>query len=412
MRYKNATSLLARARQCIPNGVYGHFRSYAMTSTTSFGIPAEYPHFLDRAYGCRFVDTDGNEYIDYMCGYGPAIVGYGNERVDAAVVQEITRGISYSFPTPHYLELAETLVSRLACADWVVFALNGSDAIQLALVTARAHTGRSRVVATNGAYHGNQPWCSKGLGRVEADRSETTFIDCGDLDQLDEALRHEGVAAFVVCPYEQLVGLPNRMPDTDYWSEVRRICDQYGTLLLVDDVRSGFRLHQAGSCAYFNINADLVCYGKAMANGYPLACATGRAALMAAAERIFVSGTFWGFAPSFAAAEVTLAILSEADNMGHLATMGRQLTDGLTAAASANGFRLSISGPPALPIVLFEDDKEYAVARAFAQAMAHRGSFIHPTHNWFIGLAHTAEDIDLTIEHAQGALAKMIRRGI
>ena len=404
--------LLARARHVLPNGVFGHRRSFAFVDGAAIGIPPDYPHFVESASGCRFRDADGRTFIDYLCGYGPMIAGYGNARIDAAFVEEQRRGVCYSFPATVEIELAEHLVARHVGMAFSAFSLNGTDAISLALAIARDHTGRAPLVIAEGAYHGNLPAVSTGPGRIDADRASTRVVPWGDEDALRVALEHGGPAAAVLlCPYDQRVGAPNRLPEPGYWSAVRRLCDATGTLLILDDVRSGFRLHPRGSAARFDISPDLICVSKAMANGYPIAATLGRTAARESAERVFVTGTFWSFAPAQAAALATLRLLDESDACAHLDTMGRRLTDGLRERALAHGFSLSISGPSALPLVLFEDDPGLRLARGFARAMAQRGSLIHPTHNWFLSLAHGPDDIDATLAQAEDALRDLRTHG-
>ena len=407
MKYKNSSDLLRRAVEVVPNGVFGHHRSYAFAGTVFEPIPRDYPHFVRRAEGCRFEDVDGNEYIDYLCGYGPMIVGYGNQRVEQAFAREQANGICHTFPSERYPELARLLVDGHAGLDWAAFAMNGTDAIHLALLVARVETGRSLVVAADSAFHGNQPWCSRGHGRADGDRDLTRFVPWGDAEALGQILADEPVAAVVLCPYEQLVGAPNPLPEDGYWDDVRRHCTLHGTVLIIDDVRSGFRLHPKGTCARFGIDADLVCVSKAIANGHPLAAALGKDFLREAAARVFMSGTFWGYAPALAAALETQAILGESDATAHFAAMGRRLTAGLSERAADRGFALSVSGPHAMPMVLFHDDPEYVLISAFAEALAGLGSLIHPTHSWFLSLAHRQEDIDQTLDHAEEAMGRL-----
>ena len=407
--FLRSTDLAQRAAQVVPNGVFGHQRSFVFAGGVSRPIPADYPHFVSRAEGCRFWDVDGNEFIDYLCGYGPMIVGYRNERVDRAAEAERAEGTCYNFPSVRYVELAERLVALEPVARWASFALNGTDALMLGLVVARAATGRSALVVADGAFHGNQPWAREGPGWSPGDRSQTRTVPWGDADALGELLASEPVAAVVLCPYEQLVGADNRMPPPGYWDAVRHHCTAHGCLLMIDDIRSGFRLDAAGSCAHFGIQPDLICLSKAMANGYPVAALVGTDAVRPAAEEVFVSGTFWGFGPALAAALATLDLLGEPGTRERLSALGRRLTDGLSALAQVHDLQLVVTGPAALPHVRFDGDVDYELAARFATLMAVQGSFVHPTHNWFLSLAHQPDDIDRTLEHAEVALAGVTR---
>jgi glutamate-1-semialdehyde 2,1-aminomutase len=217
-------------------------------------------------------------------------------------------------------------------------------------------------------------------------------------------LEAEPVAAVVLCPYEQLVGAENRFAPIGYWDHVREACTRHGTQLIIDDIRSGFRIDTAGTCVHFGIRPDLVTQSKAMANGYPIATLTGTDHLREAASAVFVSGTYWGYAPAMGAAMATLDLLAEPGAQEHLDMVGGRLTDGLAALAAGHGQELLVSGPPAMPHVRFAGDDDYALACSFAQRMALEGSLVHPVHNWFLSLAHTPADIDRTLEHAESAM--------
>ena len=399
-------ALLDRARAVIPHGVFGHRRSFAFVDGAAIGIPDDYPHFVAAARGCRFTAADGREHIDYLCGYGPMIAGYARPEVDAAFAAQQARGLCYSLPSDLEVALAERLVARAPGAAFAAFSLSGTDAIGVALAIARAHTGRRAIVAARGAWHGNHANLSMGTGRDDAERPHTRWVAWGDEAELDAALAREPVAAVLLCPYDQQVGADNPLPPPGKWAALRRLCDRHGALLVLDDVRAGLRLDPRGSAAHFGVEPDLTCLAKALANGYPVAATLGRAALRPAAEAIFVSGTFWGFAPALAAAQATLDLIDDAA-CAHMAAMGARLTDGLAALAARHGHALVVSGPPALPLVRFAADPAHARACAFARAMARRGVLLHPTHNWFLSLAHRPADIDATLDRADAALAEL-----
>lgn len=399
-------ALLARARAVIPNGVFGHRRSFAFTATQIRTIPEDYPHFVVGARGCRFSDADGRPYIDYLCGYGPMVSGYARAEVDAAFTAQQSRGVCHSLPSPVEVALAEALVARHPGMAWSACSQSGTDAIDVAIAVARAHTGRAALVVAHGAWHGNHVNLAFGAGRVAQEQGQVRRIAWGDLAALADALAREPVAAVLLCPYDQQVGAANALPPAGHWAQVRALCDRHGAALVLDDIRAGFRLDPRGSAAHFGIAPDLHCLSKALANGYPVAATLGSAALLAAAERVFVSGTFWGLAPALAAALANLELL-DAAACAHMAAMGTRLCDGLQALAARRGLELAVSGPPALPLVGFAGDHEHALACAFSEAMARRGVLLHPTHNWFLSLAHTPADIDETLERAEGALAAL-----
>jgi len=398
--------LLARARAVIPSGVFGHRRSFAFVDGVVRGLPERYPHFIRGAAGCRIVDVDGREYIDLLCGYGPMIAGYRRAEVDAAFAEVQARGFAYSLPSDLEVELAERLVERVPGAEWAAFSLSGTDSVDLAITVARAATGREGLLVAEGAWHGNHTSLALGAGRVASDRARASWIPWGDADALRDALERESVAAVLLCPYDQQVGATNHLPSPTYWAAVRAHCDACGALLIVDDIRAGLRLAPGGSASHFRIDADLICLSKALANGYPVAATLGTSALRSAAEAIFVSGTFWGFAPALAAALANLELLDDAA-CASLATQGRRLAAGLRALAEARGVAIEISGPPALPLVRWPPDPDFAKACAFAEGLARRGVLAHPTHNWFLSLAHDPASVDRVLEAAEGALREL-----
>ncbi|MFH1468997.1 MAG: aminotransferase class III-fold pyridoxal phosphate-dependent enzyme [Pseudomonadota bacterium] len=408
MSFSRSHALHARAARVIPNGLFGHRRSFAFVEGASVPIPDDYPRFVRGARGCRFEDVDGNAYIDLLCGYGPMSVGYAEPSVDAAFAAQQARGLCYDFPSEVEVLLAERLIARQG-ASWAAFSLNGTDAISLALTVARAATGRSVLLVAEGAYHGNLAATSFGAGRASEERSAVRAVPWGDLSALARRLRAEPVAAVLLCPWEQAVGAPNPLPAPGHWAEVRRQCDAAGALLILDDVRSGFRVD---SCRRFGIAPDLVCRSKAIANGYPLAVTLGLEGSRAAAEEVFATGTFWGFPPAQAAALATLDLLDARQGEAHMAAMGSVLTAGLREAAGRHGFELDITGPEAMPMVLFSGDPAHALSCAFARELVLRGVFAHPTHNWFLSLAHEEGDIHAVIERADDALRALhARRG-
>ena len=412
--YERSAALLLRAQEVIPNGVFGHRRTFAFTPTSSRTLPDTYPHFVDRAQGCRMWDVDGNEYVDWLCGYGPMIAGYADPAVEAAAAAERARGDCYDFPSEVSVARAERLVGQQAAAaggswgrGWAAFALNGTDAVTMAMVVARAATDRSVIVMADGAFHGNLWFARAGPGWDPADGARTRTVPWGDTAALAAVLAAEPVAAVLLCPYEQLVGAENRLPPAGWWATVRDLCTEHAAALVVDDIRSGFRVDPAGTCAHFSIEPDLVVLSKALANGYPVSAVVGAGWLREAAAEVFISGTFWGQASGLAAALATLDRLACPGAYQHLASTGRRLTDGLVAVGADHGIEVLVSGPPALPHVRIADDPRHELACALATELAAEGTLVHPTHNWFVSLAHTAADVDLTLEHAAAAMARV-----
>jgi glutamate-1-semialdehyde 2,1-aminomutase len=212
------------------------------------------------------------------------------------------------------------------------------------------------------------------------------------------------IAAVIAPPYYHPVYAAQQMPEEGFWSGVRQVCDREGMVLILDDIRASFRLDPRGSHAYFGIDPDLVCFGKSLANGHPISVAMGREGLRDAAEEVFISGTFW-FAPApMVAALTTLRVLDETDAIAQLARLGERLASGLQQVGAAHGLPVTVSGPPALPYMTFDEDKEgLALSQVFCREMIRRGIFLHPYHNWFLCAAHTEADIDHILDAANAA---------
>lgn len=398
--FDESMRLFARAARVIPGGIYGH-ESPALT------VPGFFPYYTQRAAGCRYVDVDGNEFIDYLCGYGPMVLGYNNPVVDEAAVAQRLRADCTNHPAPVMVELAECLVDMVPIADWAFFGKNGGDMTTYATLVARSQTGRKKIVMVQGHYHGVAPWCtSLGHGGITPeDHLNILQVQWNDLDGFEALVRkHPGeIAGFIAMPYHHITFGEQELPAPGYWQGVERICRQEGIVLIVDDVRAGFRLHLGGSNEYFGFRPDLICFSKAIANGYPISACVGRKELMNAAGRVFFTGSFWFAAVPMAAAVATLRELRRIDAVAKMARTGRMLMDGLKGIADRLGLEVRLSGPPALPYMSFPRDPNLYAMQLFCSEMAMRGSFLNPHHNWFISAAHDEKDVQETLGHAEEA---------
>lgn len=404
--FSQSRALLERARAVIPGGVWGHNRFPA------FLDHGNYPYFVASGSGCRFVDVDGHEYVDYLCGYGAMISGYAHEAVDEAARAQAARGDCLNQPTEVSIELAERVVDLVQGADWCAFAKNGSDATWIAVLVARAQTGRGKVVCARGAYHGSHmwcDWCNIGTGRRPQDVDSVLLFDWNASDQLEALFAAHGdeIAAVVLTPFHHPIPGPALEPAPGFWSDVRRLTSENGSVLVCDDVRAGFRLDLAGSHAYYGFEPDIVCFSKAIANTYPLAAVTGAEHLYEAAESVFAAGTFWGTSTAMAAALANLDLLVASDGVGRMTALGRRLADGLTTLGRDHGAPVEVTGPVTIPTVTIAGDDDFSLISSFAAELVLQGSFVHPSHNWFLSNAHTEADIDRTLEHAEAALSRL-----
>jgi glutamate-1-semialdehyde 2,1-aminomutase len=401
--YTKSLGLFARAANVIPEGIYGH-------QNPAFVLPGACPYFADRAQGGHFWDVDGNEYIDFQCGYGPVILGHNHPEIEDAVKEQMAKGNCFSHPTSLMVDLAEHLTSRISIADWAAFAKNGSDVTTWAVRIAREFTGREKIVMAKGAYHGAHAWCTSYPGGVLADEKKHILsMNWNRLDDLEKlAEDHKGrIAGVILTPYHHPTYAAQEMPADAFWAGVRKICDREGIVLILDDIRACFRLDVHCSHHYFNIDPDILCVAKAMANGHPISAAMGRKRLRDAAEAVFFAGTFWFSPVPMAAALKTLSILENTDAIPRMEQLGKRLKTGLEELGQKHGFRVTVSGPPALPYMTFDDDPDLYHIQAFCRRMISRGVFLHPHHNWFICAAHTDEDIDFTLEMADAVFPEV-----
>ena len=397
--FERSNALMERARRVVPGGVYGH-------QSPQLLIPGSYPVFLARGKGCRIWDVDGNEYIDFMCSYGPIVLGHQHPKVEEAVRAQAEQVDCQNLPSERWVDLAELLVSITPAADWAVFAKNGSDATSWAIGVARVHTGRSKVIMAEGAYHGSHPWCTpNAAGTTEGERADTLTFKYNDLeDLLQVAAEHRGeVAAIMLCPFRHDVFHNQEMPTPAFHEGVRALCDEQGIVLILDDVRAGFRLHMGGSGEVLGLRPDLICYSKAVANGYALSVGLGREELREAASQIYLTGSFFFAAVSMAAAIATVNALRDEGGIEKMKAAGTRFREGLDQQASSLGIAITQSGPPAIPFLTFDADEHFERSQVWAGECARRGVFVAPYHNWFLCAAHSAADIDEALARTEGA---------
>jgi glutamate-1-semialdehyde 2,1-aminomutase len=399
--------MFERAERVIPGGVYG-------TRSPRFGAYGDFPVFTRSAQGSRFTDVDGNEYIDFMCAFGPIVLGYNHPAVEHAAAEQAARGNATTFAGEVMLDLAETLVSRFPFAGWAMFGKNGSDVTTLATRIARARTGRAKLLAAEGAYHGFDPWSvPDASGIPPAHRTERDLFDWNDPASVHACFdRNRGdVAAVIICPIKHDAMHDIELPSQEFLDAIRERAVAEGSLLIVDDIRCGFRLHPSGaSHLRFGLAPDLVCFGKAIGNGHPISVLMGRDELRDTAKSIYFSATHFLAAVPMAAA---LAVLAAYDAEGAYEAMqsaGQALRDGLTAAATRAGVPVRYTGPVTMPNLLFDDDAQCKRGRAFSGMASRRGVIFHPRHNWFVSAAHTPDDVAQAVAVAEECFAAVAQK--
>lgn len=397
-------ALRDRAQRVIPGGLWGHMNAAR--------LPSAYPQFFSQGRGSRIWDVDGSEYIDFMCSYGPMILGYADPDVERAVAAIGGEGVVLNGPTGDAVELAELLVETIPHADWAMFQKNGTDATTTCVTLARAGTGRRKILVAEGAYHGAIPWCSPSVsGVTEEDRAHLVHYGYNDVASLNRAVEIAGddLAGILVSAFRHDARKDQELPTPEFARAVRNACDGADAALILDDVRAGFRLHLGGSWEPLGIRPDLSAWSKAIANGHPLGAVTGNDRFREAAQKIFVTGSFWCAPGPMAAAVATLTKLHATDSVGHMEALGRRLRDGLAEQARHHGIGLRQTGPVQMPMVLFDDDPDLDMGNRFTSEALRRGVYLHPWHNMFLSVAHTNEDIDTALEATDAAFGSLTR---
>ncbi|MFM9937400.1 MAG: aminotransferase class III-fold pyridoxal phosphate-dependent enzyme [Novosphingobium sp.] len=395
-------ALRARALKVVPGGMYGH--------ESTVLLPASYPQFFERAEGAYIWDVDGNRYLDFMCAYGPNLLGYSDKRVNDVAIAQLALGDTMTGPSAHFVDLAEALVGMVSHADWAMFCKNGTDATTMAMTTARAQTGKRRILVAEGAYHGAAPWCTPMPGGIVPE--ERAFIgkyQFNDIASLEAAVAAAGddLAAIFAAPFKHDAFVDQFLPDPAYARRVRELCDETGAMLVVDDVRAGFRLIRDCSWELVGVRPDLSCWGKSFANGHPISALLGSDSCREGASQIYATGSFWFAAVPMAAGVETLKILRESDYLEKSVRLGTLWRDGLDSVAREHGFVLRQTGPVQMPQILFEDDPDFRVGFAWGEAMLKRGVYVHPWHNMFFCAAMTEADIAFALDAADDAFAAL-----
>jgi glutamate-1-semialdehyde 2,1-aminomutase len=390
--------LRARAEAVIPGGMYGH-------QSTRL-LPEDYPQFFSRAKGARLWDADGRELLDFMCAYGPNLMGYADDAIDAAYLERMRQGDTLTGPTGLIVELAERMTDMVTHADWAIFCKNGGDATQIALMTARAHTGRKTVVLAKGAYHGCAPWCAtRPAGVTAEDKAHQVYCHYNDIASLEAAVALAGddLAAIFAAPMKHDAFTDQVLPDAAYARRARALCDAKGALLVVDDVRAGLRIARDCSWSVVGVRPDLSSWGKCLANGHPISALLGSDKARTAASRIFTTGSFWYQAAPMAAALETLTRVRDTDYLEHMESLGTRLREGLGERAAAAGLGLRQTGPVTMPLFLFDEDPDLRRGFLWCSEMLRRGVYVHPWHNMFLCAAMTEADIDEALDAAEAS---------
>lgn len=384
-RYEKSSAYIERAKAVTPGA------AQTLSKQPVRWPQGAYPAVIERGKGCGVVDLDGHTYIDWIAGLAAMTLGYADDRVDVPAMMEIGHGICRSLPSTLEAEVAERLCEVIPCAESVRFVKTGSEATEAAIRVARMATGRDIILTVRGGYHSWHSWFTATRadhpGVPEDYANMVLQFLYNDLDSFRDMIGPD-VAAVIMepCLYEH--------PAHGFLEGVKKLCAVNGSLLIFDEMVTGFRWHLGGAQAYFNVTPDLACFGKAMANGWPLACLVGSRELMQHAT--VVSGTFGGEVASLAACKAVLDIYEEDRVIQQLWMTGQDVIDlfNLTPVMQRLGF--SLDGFPVKPRLRVADDPDHRKLSLFLQEMACSGVLLHPS-GFNIMQSHTAEAVEATI---------------
>ncbi len=396
--------LFDEAKNLVPGGVLG------ARKPTDF-IEGEYPIFIESGKGCRLTDVDGNEFIDFLCGYGPIILGYREEEVDEAVIKQIRdKGFCFTLTQKYQNQLAEKLNELIPCSEMSIFLKTGSDATTASVRIARAYTTRIKVMRCG--YHGWHDWCVEMKGGVPEKLYEDVYeFHYNNLNQLEDLMAKYGdeTAAIIMTPFGHHLHERMQEPEPGFLEGVREIATKYGAVLIFDEIRTCFRLTMGGAQKLYGVTPDLTVLGKGMANGYAISVVTGKAeVMMAAASKLFISSTFFPNSDGYIAALKTIEILERDNVLNKIWERGGHFLEKVQSIVSKYDVGAELSGVAPMFFITFKRDKSgthKARREDFYTQLIRRGVFLTPHHHGYICYRHTEEDLDTAAKAIDEALA-------
>lgn len=401
----------------------------------------EYPIYIGRGKGSKVYDVDGNEYIDYLGGFGPMILGYCPVSVGEAVIEQIGKGSMFAAPYQMLNDVSERLTQIIPCADLVSYQNTGTEANMLAFRLARSYTGKDKIIKFEGHYHGwsdeelisvgpdslklmgprRKPWKTFGsAGQRDKAAEDIIVLPWNDLEIVAETMqrkKHE-IAAVITEPI--MLNCEPVLPQAGYLKGLRELTAANDIVLIFDEVITGFRLSLGGAQEYYGVTSDICTFGKAVAAGFPLAGVAGKREIME--SDVHPVGTFNANPISIAACLATLHELEKPRTYDHMARLTRNLTSGITEIAAQKDITLYCAGVASIWQIEFgikEGMRDYRDSfkvnkieyQKFRKGCLERGIRLHPSRGrLYLSTAHTEEDINKTLRIVEEVLSEMFSR--
>ena len=396
--------LFEEAETLIPGGVLGARKPGDF-------IMGEFPVFLEYGKGCRLTDVDGNEYIDFLCGYGPIILGYREEEVDDAVIQQIKdKGFCFTLTQPYQNELAKKLNELIPSAELSIFLKTGSDGTTASIRIARAYTNRVKVMRCG--YHGWHDWCVEMKGGIpEKFYEDVHEFHYNDLDHLEDLMKKHGdqTAAIIMTPFGHPLHQKMQTPKPGFLEGVRKLADKYGAVLVFDEVRTCFRLKMGGTQELYGVTPDLTVLGKGMANGYAISVVTGKKdVMMAAASKLFISSTFFSNSIGYIAALKTIEIMERDKVLDNIWGKGGRFLKKIQDIIEKYEVGAELSGVAPMFFITFKQDEmntRKGRRDDFYTQLIRKGFFFTPHHHAYISYRHTEEDLEKAVQAIDESMA-------
>ncbi|MDD5010014.1 MAG: aminotransferase class III-fold pyridoxal phosphate-dependent enzyme [Syntrophorhabdaceae bacterium] len=392
MRLKNSYYHLERALKVVPEGSQ-------TKSKMANRFPENFPKFISHGKGSHVWDVDGNEYIDWVMGLGPIILGHANDDVVNDVYTQANRGNVFALPSIKEYELAELLKRHIPCAEMSRFARNGGDATMGAVRLARAITGKIWVIYTG--YHGGHDWIAQEIiPNAGTTNSMTCKVQFNDIEELKtrleflETMVNEGTAAVIM-------EVPPDEPKDDYLQKAIDLAHEHGALFILDEVVTGLRYGMGGAQEKYGIVPDLACFSKGLGNGFPISAICGKAEYMERFNDIFFSTTFGGELTGIQAALTTVELCYENDVADHIDRIGSELREKIKWVIKELEINAELKGNSARSILEFKDDPDMVTKTVFLQEVVKRGVLMGVP--IFPCFAHTMDDVNQTIRAIERA---------